>query len=129
MKAKALFLLTIAILSLSAITLFSCGKDDDNDFDLSKGNLSGVWLKEAGNGMAWGYIFSATMCEGEYTFSDHQDSGHSRHAVGKWYYNNVIYVANPYFVDGDKVYVNNKLTFTIADGTLVSIDDYVYERQ
>ena len=51
------------------------------------------------------------------------------HAVGKWYYNNVIYVDNPYFVDGDKVYVNNKLTFTIADGKLVSIDDYVYERQ
>lgn len=129
MKAKALFLLTIAILSLSAITLYSCGKDDDNDFDLSKGNLSGVWLKEAGNGTARGYIFSSTMCEGEYTFSDHQNSGHSKHAVGKWYYNNVIYVANPYFVDRDKVYVNNKLTFTIADGKLVSIDDYVYERQ
>jgi hypothetical protein len=129
MKAKAFFLLTITVLSFAAITLSSCSKDDEDGFNLSKGNLSGVWLKEAGNGTARGYIFSSTMCEGEYTFSDHQNSGHSKHAVGKWYYNNVIYVANPYFVDRDKVYVNNKLTFTIADGKLVSIDDYVYERQ
>jgi len=126
-KYKTLF--ALLIFSFLLPIFFSCSKDDEDGFNLSKGNLSGVWLKEAGNGMAWGYIFSATMCEGEYTFSDHQDSGHSKHAVGKWYYNNVIYVANPYFVDGAKVYVNNKLTFTIADGKLVSIDDYVYERQ
>lgn len=130
MKAKAFFLLTIAVLSFAAITLLSCGKDDEDGFNLSKGNLSGVWLRELGvNGMASGYIFSSTICEGEYHFFDHQDRGHSKHAVGKWYYNNVIYVDNPYYVEGNKVFVDNKLQFTITDGKLVSIDGYVYERQ
>ena len=130
MKAKAFFLLTIAVLSFAAITLLSCSKDDEDGFNLSKGNLSGVWLRELGvNGMASGYIFSSTICEGEYHFFDHQDRGHSKHAVGKWYYNNVIYVDNPYYVEGNKVFVDNKLQFTITDGKLVSIDGCVYERQ
>ncbi len=127
-KIKPLF--TLLIFSLLIPVFSSCSKDDDDGFNLSKGKLSGVWLRELGvNGMASGYIFSSTICEGEYHFFDHQDRGHSKHAVGKWYYNNVIYVDNPYYVDGNKVYVDNKLQFTIVDGKLVSIDGYVYERQ
>ena len=129
MRAKAFFLLAVAVLSLSAITLLSCSKDDDTDFDLSRGNLSGVWLREEGNGIASGYIFSSTICEGEYTFFDHQDRGHSKHAVGNWYYNNVIYVDNPYYVEGNKVYVKTDLKFTISDGKLIRTDGFIYERQ
>ena len=45
MKAKVLFLLTIAVLSLSAITLSSCSKDEDDSIHSGNTNLVGTWAE------------------------------------------------------------------------------------
>ena len=45
MKAKVLFLLTIAVLSLSAITLLSCSKDEDDSIHSGNTNLVGTWAE------------------------------------------------------------------------------------
>ena len=105
------FVLTAAIV-LFAILNFSSCDDDESSSEYSK--FHGWWLHEfqlEGEGapsMAYAYWFHDDVVEGEYLLIDHLESGvFSKHAVGKWYMNNIICVDMPYTVKGDTIFIDN----------------------
>ncbi len=113
----------------------ACSKEDD-EFDLSSGNLSGWWISEevhpeGGNcSYVYAWHFYDNTSEGEYMLWDSKDSGHSKNAFGKWYMNNTICVDWPYHVEGTKVYINTTHRLNIVDGKLVDISSgRFYTRQ
>ena len=100
------FVLTAAI-ALFAILTFSACDDDENNSGQSK--FHGWWLHEHGSDSEYAdaYWFHDDVVEGEYLLIDHFESGFTRHAVGKWYMNNIICVDMPYTVKGDTIFIDN----------------------
>ena len=99
--------LTAAIV-LFAILNFSACDDDESSSEYSK--FHGWWLHEHGanSDFADAYWFHDEVVEGEYLLIDHLESGvFSKHAVGKWYMNNIICADMPYTVKGDTIFIDN----------------------
>lgn len=134
MDNRFVFIVTMALFAV--LSFSACNNDDENSSADSQ--LHGWWLHEfqlEGEGaptMAHAYWFHDDVVEGEYHLMDHFESGFTRHAVGKWYMNNIICVDMPYTVKGDTIFIgNSKDNFLVLkNGKLIKNGNgYEYTKQ
>lgn len=134
MDNRFVFIVTMALFAV--LSFSACNNDDENSSVDSQ--LHGWWLHEfqlEGVGaptMADAYWFHDDVVEGEYMLMDHKESGFTRHAVGKWYMNNIICVDMPYTVKGDTIFIDNSKDnfLVLKNGKLIrNGNGYEYTKQ
>lgn len=134
MKHRFAFTLTMALFAI--LNFSACDNDDENSSNHAQ--LHGWWLHEVqlegedAYSIAHAYWFHDDVVEGEYMLMDHEESGFTRHAVGKWYMNNIICVDNPYVVKGDTIFIGSGKDhiLLLKNGKLIkNSNGYVFTKQ
>ena len=136
MEPRFAFAFTLTMALFAMLNFSACDNDDESS--PKHAQLHGWWLHEVklegedAYSIAHAYWFHDDVVEGEYLLMDHKESGFSRHAVGKWYMNNIICVDNPYVVKGDTIFIGSGKDhiLLLKNGKLIkNSNGYVFTKQ